>query len=839
MQPLNKRPGRILLILAALTLATLSLFLWRPALFIPMASASAVRARALAPSSDILDRNGQRLYEIIDPHAGVHRPASLDEIPLALRQAIVATEDASFYVNVGVEPRAILRAAWLNLREGRILSGGSTITQQLARNLMMEPEERYAQTWSRKAREALLAFALTRELSKDEILELYLNETYFGSFAYGVEAAAHAYLRKPVSELNLAECALLAGLPQSPPTYNPLTNLAAAKTRQRTVLDLMVKQGYITPEQAELAFRETLKFAGLATNLEAPHFVMLVREQLTSLLGEETIRQGGLRVYTTLDLGLQHAAEAHLRRHLERLNQDSASQPSHNVNNGAVIAMRPDDGAVLALVGSPDYTNARISGAVNAALSLRQPGSAIKPITYAAAFTRGYSPASAMADVRTVFLTEEGLPYMPVNYDLRYHGLVSLRQALGSSYNVIAVKLLDAIGIDALVDLAGAMGVTTLSQMERQGLALGLGGGEVQLWQLTSAYAALANGGWRVQPYIIERIEDRQGNVLYAHTPPSRERVLDERVAYLITDVLADSVARSAAFGQNSALETPFGAAVKTGTTTEWRDNWTIGYTIDLTVGVWVGNADNTPMVRISGVTGAAPIWNEVMRSAHRAPPRPFERPAGLLEIEVCAESGLLPGPACTHRKKELFLAESAPQQTCSMHRLLALDALSGELAQPDTPEQRTVYRAVTLWPAELRDWAAQEGLPLLSERIYQTIMYEEDEKRGQAEEPRLASSAGDDEGLVLVSPYPASIYRVTDEVPRSSQQIEIAALARARLGRPEVHLWINGQLWHTWDGPPYRIMWRLEQGVYTLEVSGVDARLQVTQSAPIQIVVH
>ena len=802
--------------------------IYHPGLFLPLPTAQTIRERALAPSSLILDRDGRLLYEIVDPHAGPHRPVKLEDVPLALRQAIIATEDASFYSNPGVDLRGVIRALWMNWRSGQVLSGASTITQQLARNLLLEPSRRHEQSWQRKLWESLLAYHMTRVFSKDEILTLYLNETYFGNMAYGVEAAARAYFGKPVSQLDIAECALLAGLPQSPEAYNPLSNLPAAKARQKVVLELMVKAGYITQAEAERAYNEPLYFASQPFRIEAPHFCMLVRDELTRLLGEDVVRRGGLRIYTTLDLGLQHAAEAHVRRHLEQLNKPAKGFPGHNVHNAAVVVLDPHNGAVRVMVGSPDYFDPQINGAVNAVLALRQPGSALKPLTYAAAFARGYSPASMIADVRTSFLTREGTPYVPVNYDYRFHGPVLLRQALACSYNVVAVKLLDRIGIEALTSLARTLGISTLDQTERHGLALTLGSCEVQLLELTSAYAGFANGGWRVSPYVIERIEDDRGKVLYRAEPDPPQRVLDERIAYLITDILADRQARLPTFGEGSALDLPFPAAVKTGTTTEFRDNWTVGYTSEWVVGVWVGNANNEPMLRVSGVTGAAPIWNAVMRSAHPRPPRPFPRPAGLVEVEVCAESGLLPGIACAHRRKELFLEENVPTAFCQMHRLMAFDAATGQLAGPDCPVERRILHPVTYWPAELLVWAQEEGLtmPPGEESGSATLQHV---SRDSAE----LVAEGEAGGLRLISPDPNSEYRIVADIPRQFQQLEVVVLYASELGRAGLSLWVDGERYHTWANPPYRTFWTLSPGVHEFRVCARN-----TCSKPVRVTV-
>ena len=818
--------------------ALLGLLAYQPSILISLPTATTIRRQALAPSGVILDRNGRTLYELIDPHAGLHRPLELEDISRHLRQAIIATEDASFYDNPGLNLRAIARALWINLRSGKIVSGGSTITQQLARNLLLTENERRQKTWQRKLRETLLAYHMTRTLSKQEILALYLNEIYFGNMAYGVGAAARSYFAKSAAELDLAESALLAGLPQSPANYDPLTYLDAAKRRQKVVLDLMVKGGHISAREAALAFREPLHFASASTAIEAPHACMLVRAELAQCLGEEVIRAGGLRVHTTLDLDLQRAALAHVRRHLAELNRESAKEPGHNVRNAAVVVLDPRDGAVLAMVGSPDYFDRDIDGAVNAVLSLRQPGSAIKPFTYAAAFEQGYSPSTVVADVYTPFLTREDRPYVPINYDYRFHGPVSLREALASSYNVVAVKLLDDIGVKALPSMARRLGITTLDQPDRHGLALTLGSCEVQLLQLTTAYAALATGGWSVHPRLIDHVEDAEGNVIYRPQPEPPERVLDERVAYLVTDILSDDRARIASFGEESMLNMPFLAAVKTGTTTDWRDNWTIGYTTEVVTGVWVGNADNEPMSRISGVTGAAPIWNAVMHSAHSQQPRPFRRPEGLVEVEVCTESGLLPGIACMHRKRELFLAENAPTDRCPMHRLLTVDAATGEVARPDCPADRRVLRRVTFWPPEALVWAEEEGLPLPPAGLTGELPFASlQDEEGRSPSPQ-SGPAPEPHGVYLSSPAPNSRYVIAPSIPLRSQSLEIVASCLPRLNLREATLWVDQERWHTWSSPPYRVLWPLSPGAHEFRVEAFGRDLIPIISPPLRITV-
>ncbi len=664
----------------------------------------------IAPSTMIYDRNGRLLYEIMDPYSGKHQPVPLSQIPIHLQNATIATEDASFYENPGVDPLAIVRALWINIRGGEVLAGGSTITQQLARNLLLPEEERFERTLSRKLRESILAYRLARALPKPDILQLYLNTVYYGNLSYGVQAASQTYFGKSVGELDLAECALLAGLPQAPAVHDPLVNLQQAKQRQATVLWLMAKAGFISAGQAQAAISEPLAFAASPFPIEAPHFVMYVWELLRRQFGEEELSRGGLEVYTTLDLDLQNRAQEIAQHHLVQLSTPGDGEPSHHVSSAALVAIDPQCGDILVMLGSPDYFDASIDGAVNVTLMPRQPGSAVKPLTYAAAFGQDYTPATMLLDIPAVFTTQEGDPFVPVNYDHSYHGPVLLREALGSSLNVVAVRVLEHIGVDELVSLCHKLGMTTLQDPERNDLALTLGGGEVRLLELTAAYAALATGGLRVAPRAILRVEKADG-VIWKPDAPIAERILRDYVAYWISDVLADDSARITAFGETSALALTRPAAVKTGTTTDWRDNWTVGYTPQLVVGVWVGNADNSPMINVSGVSGAAPIWNEFMEQALRGKPvEPFLPPAGMIQVEVCADSGLLPSPDCPHRVLEWFAVGREPQTVCTMHRHVLIDKRSGELATATTPPEYVVEQAEMLLPPEAALWVRENA---------------------------------------------------------------------------------------------------------------------------------
>ncbi len=516
---MTSRSKRFLFLVALTLLAAICLWAgsW---LFRNLPSVDDLPSRLRTPSIRIVDRKGRLLYEALVQQGGRHTVVELVDIPMECRQATIATEDRSFYSNPGVDLRGMVRAVWINLQGGQTIAGGSTITQQVVRNLLLESGERGERSLRRKLREAVLAWQLTQRKSKDEILALYLNQTYYGGMAYGIEAAAQTFFGKPASRLDLAECALLAGLPQAPALYNPFTDLEASRKRQKVVLSLMAADGSISAEQGQLAGREELVLAESPYPIEAPHFVMLVRNQIDEIFSPEAIyQQNGLIVQTTLDLDWQRQAEQTIQHQLAGL-QRSPDDLGHNVNNAALVALDPQTGEILALVGSPDYFNVENSGAIDMAIAPRQPGSALKPLVYAAALdpsapTGGWTAASMLLDVKTTFLTSDGKAYTPANYDLREHGPVLARTALASSLNIPAVLTLDHVGLQGLFGFATKLGISTLSDPKSYDLSLALGGGAVRLIELTAAYGAFANGGYRVEPQAIQIVRNWQGDLLY------------------------------------------------------------------------------------------------------------------------------------------------------------------------------------------------------------------------------------------------------------------------------------------------------------------------------------
>ncbi len=566
-----------------------------------------------AQTTKIYDRNGVLLYDLVDEDTGMRQEVPLSEISPLVISATIATEDASFYTNPGVDPVGIVRAISINL-SGDGQSGGSTITQQLVRQIFMSREERQERTLSRKIKEATLAVEMTQNYSKDEILEMYLNQNYYGHRAYGIEAAARTYFGKSARELDLAEAALLAGLPQAPSEYDPIINPDAAKRRQAIVLDLMAKQGMISQQQADQAKAETIYLRPYKPVLKAPHWVYYIKEYIEKKYGPDAL-EAGLKIYTSLDLRVQEAAEQVARDRIEDLRKQKAT-------NAAIVVMKPRTGEILAMVGSVDYYNQEIDGQVNVATRERQPGSSFKPITYVTAFKKGWTPATTILDSLTAFPNPGQKPYVPNNYDGRDHGWVTVRDALANSYNIPAVKALQFAGIQDVIDTAHDMGITGLNRgLDWYGLSLTLGGGEVTLLDMTTAYSTFANGGLAVAPNPIIRIEDSQNRVVFQleDNPPGRQ-VLDPRLAYMITSILSDNRARTPMFGANSPLRTSFPSAAKTGTTDNNRDSWTLGYTPNLTVGVWVGNSDNSEMLRVTGAIGAAVIWHNMMETFYDHP---------------------------------------------------------------------------------------------------------------------------------------------------------------------------------------------------------------------------
>ncbi|MBI4067239.1 transglycosylase domain-containing protein [Candidatus Gottesmanbacteria bacterium] len=655
-------------------------------------------------TTKIVDRSGKLLYEI---YASENRTlVKLKDIPQHLRQATISIEDKNFYQHKGVNPiGGILRAASQIVLK-RQLQGGSTITQQLIKSALLTPER----TITRKIKEMILAPWAELIYDKDQILEMYLNQVPYGGTAWGIEAAAETYFDKSVKKLNLAESALLAGLPAAPTLYSPFgAHPEYAKRRQKEVLARMVEDGYITKKEAEKAAKEELKFRQPATNIKAPHFVMYVKQLLVDKYGQRAVEQGGLKVTTTLDLPLQEEAQKIVSEEIKDLK-------SLQVGNGAAVVIRPPTGEILTMVGSKDYF-ASDSGNFNVTTALRQPGSSIKPLNYAIGLeTKKITAATMFLDVPTCFLSPGQKAYCPVNYDRQFHGPVQARFALGNSFNIPAVKMLALNSVTGMIASSSAMGISSFKDPSRYGLSLTLGGGEVTLLDMAKAFGVFANTGIKKDLVAVLKVEDKNGKILEEYKDPnfirgirnklnfpssiliSGSRVLSAETSFLISHILLDNNARSTAFGSSSFLNIRgHTVSVKTGTTDDKRDNLTIGFTPNFLVATWVGNNDNTPMnpYLSSGITGAAPIWNQIMTYTLKNQPDLWpKQPSGIVGAQICSLSGKMPpnsdpnapDKGCPTRY-EYFIKGTIPTEGESLRHSITIDKTTHQPALPNQAE--------------------------------------------------------------------------------------------------------------------------------------------------------
>jgi 1A family penicillin-binding protein len=598
----------------------------------------------------LLDRNGTPFFTFYQAKNKEFVPIS--QVPKITQEAVVAAEDKDFYQHPGFSFKSIARSLVKDLQEGKLAYGGSTLTQQLIKNSLLNSQKNFL----RKYQEIILAYELERKFSKDEILEMYLNSVYFGQGSFGVEEASQTYFGKPAKNLDLAQSSLLAALLPAPSRLSPLSgDLEEAKVRQKIVLQKMVDQGYITQDQKQQAESEELKFnpPKEPLNSEGIHFALMVKDELVQKYGEEQIARSGFRVKTTLDLKWQRVTETAVASQVKNLK-------GNNVSNGAAIVLDPKTGEIRALVGSKDWFYPGY-GQVNVALQPRQPGSSFKPIYYSAAIEKGViTPSTILQDKPTNF----GRGYSPRDYDGRFRGPVTVRRALANSLNVPSVQVLSMLGIPEAISMAQRLGLTTLDNQTQYGLPLALGAGEVKLVEMTGAYSIFANQGLKNTPTTIAAIEDKQGTAIYKHQPENQP-VLDPGIAFLISSILSDNNTRTEVFGPTLNISRP--AAVKTGTTENYRDAWTIGYTPQLVVGAWVGNNDGAPMDNIAGSLGAAPIWRNLMETFLAGTPvENFTPPADVVQMKLC--KGSLPlgtKVATSSGVTEYFLQGTAPNNFC------------------------------------------------------------------------------------------------------------------------------------------------------------------------------
>jgi len=727
------------------------------------------RAR-LAPDARIslrlTDRNGVLLREVLSEKGGRSRWVQLSEVSPYLVKATLAAEDRNFFLHRGLHIPSVVRALWQNVRRGHVVSGASTISQQVVRNI--EPRPR---TLSAKVYEAWLAMRLERTVSKDEILAQYLNRVPYGNQAFGVDAAARLYFRKPPSDLSLAEAAFLAALPRAPSLSNPYHDPAPALRRQREIIAAMKRQGLVLPDEADRALAEPLAVSPPGESFRAPHFTTAVLGGLTA-----AERAGLAEIRTTLDAPLQEKAEALVRGHVERLVRGG-------VTNAAVIVLDNAAGHILSWVGSYDFFDPDIAGQVDGVLSPRQPGSALKPFTYALALEAGMTAATLIDDAPAGFAAPGG-SYRPENYDGHYHGRVRLRSALACSYNVPAVATLAEVGTERLYRKLRDLGVDSLSQPPGYyGAGLTLGNGEVTLLELSRAYMALARGGNFVRERSVLATFDRAGTEREAPSQPAPSRAFSPSAAFIVTDILADADARVPAFGYGSPLNLPFPCASKTGTSKDYRDNWTVGYTTDYTVGVWVGNFDGRPMEGVSGITGCGPLFRDVMLLLHRdRRPSAFRPPADIVRRTVCAASGELASAGCSTRVEEIFAVGTAPELICDVNH----DAEEGPASRAPLV---SIPRRVSAVPVGPRIVFPEDGAVFQVDPVL----------RAEYQKVRCRASLGGLEGLRALEWY-------VDE---------------ARAGTSSGATWV----------------WNLRPGSYTIKAVAVTGRGRVA-SPPVRVTV-
>jgi len=678
-----------------LTIALMILFTWFVTKDLP--SPKQLESRQVLQTTKILDRNGKQLFDVYTDQNRTVVP--LSEIGDNLKHATIAIEDKDFYKHRGFDVWGIMRAA--TKTAGGNLQGGSTITQQLVKSVFLSPER----TIDRKIKELYLAFRVEMAYPKDRILEMYLNQVPYGGTAWGVEAASEQYFGKHVHDLDLAESALLAGLPAAPSYFSPFAqDPQRAKDRQKLVLERMVQEHYITQDEANRANAEELKYTESASNIKAPHFVMYVRQLLAEKYGEAVAAQGGLKVTTSLDLDLQEQAQKIVADNIAKL------KPL-NVSNGAVLVTKPKTGEILVMVGSRSFFDKEIDGNVNVTIANRQPGSSIKPINYATAFEHKLiTPATIILDVPTTFGVAGTKPYSPVNYDGKFHGAVTVRSALGNSFNIPAVKVLALNGVDKMIEQAQAMGITTFDDPSRYGLSLTLGGGEVKMTDMATAFGVFANGGERIDLVPILKVEDANGRGIEEFQPKSGKRVLSAQTSFLISSIISDNGARSMEFGPASELViNGKTVAAKTGTTDDKRDNWTFGYTPSYLAAAWVGNNDNSPMnpYLASGITGAAPIWHQIMTLVLKNKVNEtFKVPSGVIGLEYCSSTGGAKKDGCQN-SFEYFIAGTEPKKDTFTKAKVWIDKTTGQVVAPGTANAEEKEEIIVNDPYSKKDFCA------------------------------------------------------------------------------------------------------------------------------------
>jgi penicillin-binding protein 1C len=759
-------------------------------------------------ASRIFDRNGKLLYDVYKDEK--RNPVTWEEVSGNLKKATVAVEDKDFYNHRGFDPLTPLRII-KNIVVYHRLIGGSTLTQQLVKNVLLTSER----SVNRKIREFILAVQIEARYKKDEILLMYLNEAPYGGADWGVGTACEHYFGKSPKDLTLAEAAILAGLPQMPNVYSPFSKTPKAYVgRTDHVLDRMVAMNYISMEEKVKTMEEVknYNFRQNKTVITAPHFVFWVKDKLEERYGEEIVDGGGLRVTTTLDLEMQLEAEKIVKEEIDKAE-------SRGISNGAAVILDPVTGEVLAMIGSRDYFSDKTDGNFNVVTQgLRQPGSAIKPVTYLTAIRRGWVASSLVMDTPVTFPGTGGQKdYSPQNYNGKFNGPMSLGGALGNSINTVAVKMLANVGLTNMLQQAADMGLSTLEptpeNLRRFGLAVTLGGAEVKMIDLASAYSAFANGGKKVEATGVLKVEDRGGKVLEEFRPVPGKQVASPQEVFIISNILADNSMREITFGAVNGLTIPnYQVAVKTGTTNDKRDNWCIGWTPNLLVATWVGNNDNSPMLKVaSGVSGASPIWKRITQSVlPRRPKQDFPIPESIVNVEVDRVSGY-PAHDGFPSRGSYFIEGTTPKTADPIHLKLRVCRGQGGLAPPEDVANGN-YEEKEYFRFREEDKVSADGKNRWQEGIDAWINQQTD--RSKYEPPE--SYCRQDGRLVVNFDSPSDRSTVGNEVT-----IRLGTSSLKKI--TEAKLWINGEEKKTWTEKPFEINLKLDDNLYTLKAKVAD----------------
>lgn len=757
-------------------------------------------------ATKIYDRNGESLYDIFSTQRRI--PVELDQIPLALRQATIAIEDKNFYEHKGFDPKGILRAVY-NIIIHHRLQGGSTLTQQLVKNVLLTQER----VLSRKIREFIIAVQIESRYSKDQILQMYLNEAPYGGTAWGVQAASETYFGKKVSDLSLVESAILAGLTQKPSEYSPFSDSPKAYIgRTKQVLRRMREDGYIDQGKEKEALKEleNIAFAKSEIRFKAPHFVMYIKKILEERYGQRMVEQGGLEVHTSLDNKLQEKVQ-------EIVSQEIEKAKNLGIGNGAALVIDPQTGEILAMVGSKDYFAKDYEGQVNVTLSQRQPGSAIKPVTYLTALKKGYTAATVLVDSQTVFPVVSQPDYEPENYDGKFRGPIQVRYTLGSSLNIPAVKILAKVGIKEMLSTAYEMGLSTLEptadNLKRLGFSVTLGGGDIRLLELVTAYSSFANTGTKVEPISILKVSDQKGNILEEYKPVPGRRIFSAGQAFIISNILSDNQARLLTFSPNSYLNiSDRQVAVKTGTTNDKRDNWTIGWTPQVIVGVWVGNNDNSPMKNVtSGVSGAAPIWRQIILEFLKGKPvQSFTVPEDVLTMEVDSISGY-PAHDGYPSRLEYFLKETVPVGPDPIHTRLKLCRGQDKLATA-VDIARGQFDEKEFYVLQETDPVSSDGRNRWQEGIDSWIATQQDPR---FRPPKEYCGSGSETEIVIRQPEDRQ------QIDKSEVEVKVEAISEKEIKL--LKLYFDGYLKEEFNQKSFDKIYTLSEGPHTIKIEAQD----------------